>query len=86
MEHNMQTRIVVAGIACLMMAGTAWAQTMQDDQQPNVQQQATSPTQSQSQVDSSVGGVAGTRSQYGGTRTTDQRCSFKPTCDIFFGN
>jgi hypothetical protein len=83
MEHDMQKRIMVAGIVCLMMAGTTWAQTMQDDQQPNVQQQATSPTQSP--VDTSVGGVAGTTSQYGGTRMADPRCSFKPTCDIFFG-
>ena len=84
MEDKMQHRFVAAGIVCLMVAGPAFAQEMQGDQPQGVPQQATTSEQSQSKSDSSVGGAADTRSQYGTTGT--QNCTLRPTCDIFFGS
>ena len=82
----MQHRFVVGGIICLMIAGPACAQAMQDDQQQGAPQQATGSDQNQSKRDSSVGGMPDTRTQYGSPATQNQNCTHRPSCDIFFGN
>lgn len=80
----MQHRLIVAGVVCLMAVSSVYAQSLQSDEQPSVQQQqATSTTQSTN--DSAVGGVPATQSQYGAPRTQSPDCAFRPNCDIFFG-
>lgn len=81
----MQHRFVVAGIVCLMVAGPACAQAMEDGQQQGVQQQRATATD-QSKTDSSTGGVADTRSQFGAVGTGEQNCTYRPSCEIYFGN
>jgi len=71
---------------CLIAAGPASAQAVQDELRQDVQPQATTAKQSQSGNDSSVGGVAETKTQYGMPRAPVQNCSFPPNCDIYFGN
>jgi hypothetical protein len=83
----MQNRFVVAGIVCLIVGGPACAQAVQDELRQDVQPQPTSSqSPGQSRNDSSVGGVADMKTQYGVPHTQTQNCSFPPNCDIFFGN
>ncbi len=83
----MQRRFIMAGIACLFAAGGAGAQSMPNDPQQSDAQQATA-SQQQANQDSAIGGAADTKSQYGSPRTitSDPNCSFRPACDVFFGN
>jgi hypothetical protein len=82
----MQNRFVVAGIVCLIVAGPACAQAVQDGVRQDVPPQATTAKHSQSANESSVGGVGDTKTQYGMPRARTQNCPFPPNCDIYFGN
>ncbi|PMS38500.1 hypothetical protein B0G57_10275 [Trinickia symbiotica] len=84
----MQRRFVAVGIVCLLAAGAAGAQSMPNDQQQSDPQQVTASPQQSSDKDSAVGGVPGTRSEYGSPMTPGSRsdCAFRPSCEIYFGN
>jgi hypothetical protein len=82
----MQNRFLVAGIVCLIVAGPACAQSVQDEMRQDAPPQATTAKQSQNRNDSSVGGVNDTKTQYGMPSAPTKNCSYLPFCDIYFGD